>query len=97
MGVVPDFGTKVDGWEGGGGVYPHVVEDVGAEGSNKVKGVCLKIWESRDISEEVSFYKFLLRDPKFLSMVVNDRVLMRVAVFHISAGGGGEEIWEKVS
>ena len=40
MGVAPDFGAKVDSGEDGGGVDPNVVEDVGTEGSNEMKGVC---------------------------------------------------------
>jgi len=49
MGVAPDFGTKVDGWEGRSGVYPHVVEDVGAEGSNEVKRVSIEVVNAVDV------------------------------------------------
>ena len=41
--MAPDFGTKVDGGEDGSGVHPDVVEDVGAEGSDKGKGMVVEV------------------------------------------------------
>jgi len=50
MGVAPDFGAKVDGWEDRGGVYPHVVEDVGAERSNEMEGVGIEVVDVGDVT-----------------------------------------------
>ena len=96
MGVAPDFGAKVDSWEDGGGVYPNVVEDVGTEGSDKGKGMGIKVDDAGDVAKEVAVDKLLLGDPKFLTAVVNDCILVRVAVDGEGAGGGGEEVGEDV-
>ena len=94
MGVAPDFGAKVDGGKDGRGVYPNIVEDVGAEGSDKGNGVIVKVRDAGEVAEEVPFDEFLLGDPKFLAAVVDDGVLMGVAVSGESASGGGEEVGE---
>ena len=96
MGVAPDFGAKIDGWEDGCGVYPNVVEDVGTEGSDKRKGMGIEIWDAGDVSEEISFNEFLLGDPKFLSAVVDNGVLMGVTVDCKGTSGGAEEVGEDV-
>ena len=44
--------------------------------------------------EEVPFDVFLLRYPKFLTLVVNDGVLVGVSVDSISTGGSSEKIRE---
>ena len=96
MGVAPNLGAKVYGWEDGGGVDPHVMEDVGAEWGNEGKGMGVEVWDAGDVPEEVSFNKLLLGDPKFLAAVVDDGVLVWVAVDSEGAGGGGEEVREDV-
>ena len=96
MGVAPDLSTKVDSRENGRGIYPNVVEDVGSEGSDKGKGVGVEVGNTRDVAEEVAIDKFLLGYPKLLPAVVNDCVLVRVAVAGEGTGGGGEEIGEDV-
>jgi len=95
MGVVPDFGTKVDGREDSGGVHPDVVENVSMEWSDEVKGVVVKVWDVRDVMKEVAFDEFLLRNPKLFTMIVDDRVLVRVVVSNKGAGRGGEEVGEE--
>ena len=35
--MAPDLGTEIDGGEDCSGVYPNVMEDVGAEGSDEVE------------------------------------------------------------
>ena len=92
MGVAPDFGAKVDGREGSGGVDPNVMENVGAEGSDKVKGVGVEVGDAGDITKEVALDEFLLWDPKLLTSVVNDCVLVRVAIDGKGTGRGGEEV-----
>jgi len=73
------------------------MKNVSTKWGNEMGRVCLEVGKSGDISEEVTFNKLFLQDPKFLSMVVNDRVLMRVTVDHIGANRGGKEVWEEVS
>ena len=97
MGVAPDFGTEVNGGEDSGGVDPNIVENVGAEGGDKGERMGVKVRDAGDVAEEVLFDKLLLWNPKFLAMIVNDGVLVRVAVDGEGASGGGEEIGKDVS
>ena len=60
MGVVPDFGTEIDGREDSCSVYPDVMEDVGPEWSDEMKGVGVKIRDTGDVMEEVAVDEFLL-------------------------------------
>ena len=96
MGVAPDFGTKIDGGEDGGGVHPDVMEDVGTEGSDKGKGMGVEVKDVGDVAKEVAVDELLLGDPKFLTAVVDDGVLMWVAVDGEGTDWGGEEIGEDV-
>ena len=96
MRVAPDLGAEVDGRKDSGGVYPDVVEDVGAEWGDEGKGMGVKVGDAGDVTEEVPFDEFFLRDPEFLAAVVDDCVLVRVAVNGEGAGGGGEEVGEDV-
>ena len=68
------------------------MEDVGTEGSDKGKGMSVKVWDAGDVAEEVSVNEFLLGYPEFLAAVVDNGVLMWVAVDSEGAGGGGEEV-----
>ena len=90
--MAPDFGAKVDGREDGGSVDPNVVENVGTKGSDKGKGMGVEVRDAGNVAKEVPIDEFLLWDPEFLAAVVNDGVLMWVAVDGEGAGGGGEEI-----
>ena len=94
--MVPDFGAEVDGGEDGSYVYPDVVEDVGAEWSDEGKGMGVKVGDAGNVVEEVSVNELLLWDPKFLTAVVDNGVLVRVAVDGKGAGGGGEKVWKDV-
>ena len=96
MGVAPNFGTEIDGREDGRGVYPDVMEDVGPKWSDEMKGMGVEVGNAGDVAEEISFDKLLLWNPKFLTSVVDDSVLVRVAVGDKGAGGGGEEVGEDV-
>ena len=96
MGVVPDFGAKVDGGEDGGGVHPDVVEDVGAEWGDEGKGMGVEIGDAGEIAEEVPINKLLLQDPEFLTAVVDDCILVRMAVDGEGTSRGGEEVGKDV-
>ena len=96
MGVAPDFSAEIDGREDSRGVYPDVVEDVSAEGSDKGKGMGIKIRDAGDIAKEVPFDELLLRDPKFLTVVVDDGVLVWVPVGNKGAGRCGKEVGKDI-
>ena len=90
--MAPDLGAEIDGGEDSRGVYPDVVENVGSEWGDEVKGVGLEVGDAGDISEEVSVNELLLWDPEFVAAVVDDCVLMGVAVNGEGASGGGKEV-----
>ena len=94
--MAPDLGAEVDGREDSHGVYPDVVEDVGTEGSDKGEWVVVKVGDAGDVVEEVPVDELLLWDPKFLTMVVDDGVLVWVAIGNKGAGWGSEEVGKKV-
>ena len=96
MGVAPDLGTKIDGWENGGGVYPNVVENVSAKGGDERKRMGVEVGDTGDVTKEVAVDELLLGNPKLLTAVVDDSVLVRVAVDSEGAGGSGEEVGEDV-
>ena len=90
MRVVPDLGAKIDGGEDGSSIYPDIVEDIGAEGSDKGKRMGVEVWDVGDVAKEVAFDELLLGDPKFLTAVIDDGVLVRVAIGDEGASGSGE-------
>ena len=96
MRMAPDFGAEVDGREDSGGVYPDVVEDVGAEGSDEVERMGVKVGDAGDVTEEVSIDELLLGDPEFIAAVVDDSVLVGMAIRNKGAGRSGEEVREDV-
>ena len=96
MGVAPDFGTEVDGGKGSSGMDPDIVKDICTEGSNEVERMVGKVGDARDVTKEVMLDKFFLWNPKFLATVVDDGVLVRVAVNDKGTSGGGEEVGKKV-
>jgi len=96
MGVMPYFGTKVDGWEWAIGLDPDIMKNVGVEWSDEGDRVVVKVDDTRKGAKEILFDEFLLRYPKFLAIVVDDGVLMGVSVDGIGAGGSGEEVRKKV-
>ena len=96
MGVAPNFGAEVNGREDGGSIYPDVVKDVGTERGDKGKGVGVKVQDAGDVAEEVSVDELLLWNPEFLATVIDNGVLVRVAVDYKSTGRGSEEVGEDV-
>jgi len=97
MGVLANFGAKVNMRKRTIRIDPDVMEHVGTEWSNKGDWISLKIGDTGEKTEEVMFDKFLLRNPKLFSMVIDNCVLMRVAVDNVSTSGGVEEVGKKVS
>ena len=94
--MAPDFGAEVDGGKDSRGVYPDVMEDVGTEWGDEGKRMGVEVDDAGDVAKEVSVDKLLLGDPKFLTAVVDDGVLVGVTVDGEGAGGSGEEVWEDV-
>ena len=96
MGVVPDFGAEVNGWEDGRGVYPDIMEGISAERGDEGKRVVVKIRDVGDVAEEVALDELFLWNPKFLATIVDDSILVWVAVGSEGAGRGGEEVGGEV-
>ena len=96
MGVLADLGAKVNMRKRTVRIDPDIVKHVSTEWGNKRDWVSLKIGDTGKKAEEVMFDKFLLRNPKFFSVVVNDCILVRVTVDDVSTGGGMEEVGEEV-
>ena len=94
--MAPDFGAKIYGREDGGGVDPDVVEDVGTEGSDEGERMGIEIGDTGDTAKEVPFNKLFLWDPEFLAAVVNDGVLVWVAVDDEGTSGGSKKVREDV-
>ena len=97
MGVSSNFSADVDRRKMTKCVNVDVMVDVHAERGNKGNGVSVKIQDAWEKVEEVSLYVLFLWDPMFFSAVVNNGVLVWVAVDGKSAGRGIEEVGEEVS
>ena len=92
-----NFGTKVNRRKRAVRLNPDVVKNVGPERGDKRDRVVMKIINARKEAKEVMFYKFFLWDPKFLTAVVDNGVLMGVAVDGVGASGGSKEVREEVN
>jgi len=91
-----NLGTKVNRRERAVRLNPNVVKNVSPKRGDKRDRVVVKVVDVREETEEVLFYKFFRWYPKLLTAVVNDLVLVRVAVNSVSAGGGDEEVRKKI-
>jgi len=92
--VLAYFGTDVDWGEGAVGVDMNGVMGVGAEGGDEVGGcVGVEVLSPGDMIEELAVNELLGREPHVTTLLVVDRVLMRVSVGS-EARGGGEEVFE---
>jgi len=90
--VLAYFGTDVDRGEGAVGVDVDGVVGVGVEGSDEVGGcVGVEVLGPGDVIEELAVDELLGREPNMTTLLVVDRVLMRVAVGR-EARWGGEEV-----
>jgi len=90
--MVADLGAHVDGRKGTEGMEEDVVVGKGMEWSDKGSRVVNDISMERDDTEEVLLYEFLLGVPKILVILVDDCVLVWVAVGSGGAGRGSKEL-----
>jgi len=90
MGMSANLGTKVNRRKRAIRLDPNVVKNVGPERGDKRDGVVVKIVDARKETKEVTCYEFFLWDPEFLTMVVDNGVLMGVTVDSEGAGGSVE-------
>jgi len=97
MGVSANLGTKVNRRKRAVRFSPNVMKNVSPERGDKRNGVVIEVVNARKEAKEVTFNKLFLWDPKLLTMIIDDSVLVRVAVDGKGAGGGVEEIGKKVS
>jgi len=96
MAVSADLGAKVNMRKRTVRMDPDVMEDVGVKWGDKRNRVSFKVWDTGDEMKEVTLDKFLLRDPKLFSAVIDDCVLMGVSVDSKGTGRGVEEVGEEV-
>jgi hypothetical protein len=74
-----------------------IIVAVGMEGRDKVGGVVIKGVVLGDGEEEVMLDIFFLWTPDFLTMFIDDGVLMRMVVDGGGTRQGSEEVGEEVS
>jgi len=94
MGVSANLGTKVNRRKRAVRFDPNVVENVSPKRGDKGDRVVVKVVDTRKKAKEVTCYEFFLWYPEFLSAVVDNSVLMGMAVDGEGAGRGVEEIGE---
>jgi len=89
--VLAYFGTNVDRGEGAVGVDVDGVVGVGAEGSDEIGGcVGVKVLGPGDVVKELAIDELLGREPDVATLLVVDRVLVRVSVGREARRGGKE-------
>jgi len=96
MGVSTNLGTKVNRRKRAVRFDPNIVENVGPKRGDKGDRVVVKVVDTRKEAKEVTCYEFFLWYPEFLTVVVNNGVLMGMAVDGKGAGGSVEEIGKEV-
>jgi len=96
MGVSTNLGTKVNRRKRAVRLDPNVMENVSVEWGDEGDRVVIEVDDARKRVEEISFDELLLRYPKFLSVVIDDGVLMGVTVNGKGAGGGMKEVREEI-
>jgi len=96
MGVSANLGTKVNRRKRAIRLDPNIVKNVSPKRGDKRNGVVMEIIDMRKEAKEVMCYEFFLQDPEFLTTVVDNGVLMGVAVDSVGASGGGEKVRKKV-
>jgi len=95
--VSTNLGTKVNRRKRAVRTDPDIVKNVCAERGDKGNRVVIEIGNTRKKTEEVALNKFFRWNPEFLTVVVNDLILVRVAVDGEGASRGSEEVGEEVS
>jgi len=97
MRVAANLGAHVDrGKKGTKGMDKDVMVGGSPEWSDVCGGVVSNVTVERDEAEEILVYKFFLRVPKLLVILVNDCVLVWVAVIGVGTGGGGKELRKEI-
>jgi len=91
-----NLGTKVNRRKRAVRLDPNIVKNIGLERGDKRDGVVVKIVDARKETKEVTCYEFFLWDPEFLTMVVDNGVLMGMAVDGVGASRGSKEVREEV-
>jgi len=97
MGMSANLGTKVNRRKRAVRLDPNVVENIGPERGDKRDRVVVKVVDARKETKEVTCYKLLLWDPEFLTMIIDDSVLMGMAVDGVGTSRGGKEVREEVN
>ena len=96
--MTANLGAHVNGGEQGTeGMDEDVMVDGGSEWSDVGCWVVSDITVEQDEAEEVLVYKFLLRVPKLLVVLVNDCVLVWVVVIGSGADRSGKELGKESS
>ena len=96
MGMSANLGTKVNRRKRVVRLDPNVVKNIGLKRGDKRNGVVIEIVDAREEVKEVTFYKFFLWDPKFLTTVIDDGVLVGVMVNGKGASRGMEKVGEEI-
>ena len=96
MGVSTNLGTNVKRRKMTNSVNVDVTVNVRAKRGDEGNGVSFEIGDAWEKAKEVSFYVLFLWDPVLFSVVIDNSVLMGVAVDDVGTGGGMEEIGEEV-
>jgi len=94
--VSANLGTKVNRRKRAVRLDPNVMKNIGTEWSDKGDGVVVKVNDARKKTEEVALNKFFRWNPEFLTVVINNLILVWVAVDSKGASGGSEEIGEEI-
>jgi len=97
MGVSTNLGTKVNRRKRAVRTDPNIVENICAERGDKGNQMVIKIGDTREKTKEVTLNKFFQWNPEFFTAVVNNLILVRVAVNGEGASGGSEKVGKKVS
>jgi len=94
--VSANLGAKVNRRKRAIQFSPNIVKDVSTKGGDKGDGVVVKVVNARKKTKEVTFYKLFLWYPKFLTMVVDNLVLVRMMVDSVGTSRGVEEVGEEI-
>ena len=95
MGMETDFGADGHWWEFAGGGDGDGVINTCSEGGDVKGWVVLDVVGVGDKAQKVPVDEFFLGEPKLLVVLIDDGVLMWVAVLSKDTGGLREEVWEE--
>ena len=92
-----DLGAKINMRKRAIRIDPDIMEDVGTKWGNKRDRVGFKIRDAGNKAKEITLNKFFLGDPELFSMVIDNCVLVQVAIDNEGAGRSGEEVGKEGS